>query len=191
MRQVALALSPLGRGLVGRGTALVLLGCAVLAWPEPGLRALLVASALSLVLVSAFDIVHAVGWRRHVPQWWLFGMRGVAGLAVGAALLLVPIAPAIVVGIAIAGWLGFQGIAFLDAALLASSRHRLPLLLAGLLCFVPTMVALSWPMPTHTGALYVTAGYALVAGALDLGIGLWLVLLHRTPAERGTHARAA
>lgn len=191
MNHHTIALSPLARGLIARGLALVVLGCVVLAWPDPSVRIVLALSALSLVLISVFDVGHAVGSRRLVPQWWLFALRGVAGVALGALLLVAPFAPVLVIGIALAAWLGLQGMALLDAALLSAPRRRPPLLLAGLACFIPTIAAISWPAPTMLAVLYVALGYAILAGAVDIGIGLWMVITHRTHRASFRHARAA
>ncbi len=108
-------------------------------------------------------------------NWWLFLLRGIAGIAFGVITFLAP-------GISLAALvLLFGAYAFADGVLAiwsAIRRHGEDrwwvLLLQGLLGLGAAVVTVLWPGITALALLYVIAAWALVTGILEIAVAIRL-----------------
>lgn len=183
--------SRLATGLLVRGGALLTMGAVVLAVPDPTLRVMLAIGALSLLLVGLYDVSHAWSLRGWTTRWWLLALRGMVGAALGAILLLHPRFPALVIGLALTTWLLLQGFVLLHLAQSAPQGRRTPFVLAACACVAPGIAAAFWPVPTLLAVLYLAVGYALLAGAVDTAVALWLIATRHPHGLGGSRAKAA
>jgi len=103
-------------------------------------------------------------------DWWLLLLRGVAGILLGFAALLVP-------GLTFAALvLAFGAYAFADGilALVSAFRRGAPVrprwaqALEGVLGIVAAAVTVFWPGITALALLYVVASWSFVGGILEL-----------------------
>jgi uncharacterized membrane protein HdeD (DUF308 family) len=76
--------------LVLSGTAAVVAGIVVLAWPAITVTALVSILVIGGLSLAAVDLVGAVVNRRRDPGWWLHLLRGVGTLLLVAVLLVWP-----------------------------------------------------------------------------------------------------
>jgi len=76
--------------LVLSGTAAVVAGIVVLAWPAITMAALVSILVIGGLSLAAVDLVGAVVNRRRDPGWWLHLLRGVGTLLLVAVLLVWP-----------------------------------------------------------------------------------------------------
>ena len=183
--------SRLATGLLVRGGALLTMGAIVLAVPDPTLRVVLTVGALSLLLVGLYDVGHGWSLRNWTPRWWLLVLRGLVGTVLGAILLRYPLAPALVIGLALTAWLLLQGFVLLHVAQGVPPQRRTPFVLAAFACFVPGIAATIWPVPTLLAVLYLAVGHALLAGLVDTGVALWLIATRHPHGLGGSRANAA
>jgi uncharacterized membrane protein HdeD (DUF308 family) len=102
-------------------------------------------------------------------NWWLFLLRGLAGILFGIITLVAP-------GVSLAALvLLFGAYAFADGilALVTAVRHRGEgrwgmLLLEGLVGIAAAAVTVLWPGITAIALLYLIAAWAIVTGVLEL-----------------------
>jgi uncharacterized membrane protein HdeD (DUF308 family) len=113
-------------------------------------------------------------------NWWAIGLRGLAAVLFGAAVLLLPGAALLVFVIMFAAYALFDGVFAIVAALRAARRHdRWSLLvLQGVADIAAAAIALALPLIALLGLAILLAAWSLVTGGLELAAAFLLKIDH-------------
>jgi uncharacterized membrane protein HdeD (DUF308 family) len=168
--------------LLIRGVAAVIFG--VLTFAAPGI------SLVTLILVfgaysfadGVFAIVTAIRQRDRRDPWWLLILEGLAGIAAAAVTVLYPRLTALALLYLVAGWAMVTGV--LEIALAIRLRKVVTgewlLGLCGVASLAFGIVLLLFPGPGVFALVLWTGSYAIVFGALLIGLSLRLRLWGRS-----------
>jgi uncharacterized membrane protein HdeD (DUF308 family) len=104
-----LALSFAARGtrdarswVIGRGLISIAAGIIAIAWPGMSALALLFVIGAWAIVAGVLEIASAVRLRKLIRHEWLLGLEGALSIAFGLALMISPLAGAVVIGL----WVG-------------------------------------------------------------------------------------
>jgi uncharacterized membrane protein HdeD (DUF308 family) len=113
-------------------------------------------------------------------NWWAIGLRGLAAVLFGVAVLLLPGAALLVFVIMFAAYALFDGVFAMVAALRAARRHdRWGLLvLQGVADIAAAAIALALPLIALLGLVILLAAWSLVTGGLELAAAFQLKIDH-------------
>jgi uncharacterized membrane protein HdeD (DUF308 family) len=108
--------------------------------------------------------------------WWLFLIRGLFGLALGAFALVYPNATLAAVILVLGAYLAIDGVVAVVKALqiLRTDRHRWALLLEGLLGIVVGVAIFAWPGLSLVSLAYLVGYWAILSGAFALAAAMRL-----------------
>jgi uncharacterized membrane protein HdeD (DUF308 family) len=160
-----------------RGVAAIVLGALAL-WHPGYTTALIVAFAVFAIVDGVIRLVSALRTTRRDRGWWLHGLEGVAGIAIGIVTLR-GVHSLITLTWTIAEWSGIVGI--LSVIFSIAAWRRLPdawLLLLGGLVLIALAVLLLW----ETRAGLFSPGLTLGAFAVLYGV-VSLVIAVRSPGR--------
>jgi uncharacterized membrane protein HdeD (DUF308 family) len=102
--------------------------------------------------------------------WWLFLLRGIAGMLFGLAALVWPGITAVALVLLFATWAIVDGGSSIVAALRDEAKGREARLLAleGIVAVAAGVVTFAWPQPTLVVLALVAGTWLIVGGALEL-----------------------
>jgi len=186
-----LALARRWWAVVLRGIAAVLFGVLTILVPGATLAALILLFGAYAVVDGIFNLAAALGGRRGEEPWWGLLIEGIVSLAAGVAAFVWPGLTALVLLYLIGAWAVLTGIMEIAAAirLRREIEGEWTLAVAGALSLVLGAI-LWWRPAAGATALLLTIGvYAVVFGALLIGLGFRLRRLARREPRR--LARAA
>jgi uncharacterized membrane protein HdeD (DUF308 family) len=164
------------RWFVTRGVIGILFGIVAFVWPGLTWLALVAAFAAYAFLDGIASLFAAFGRDAGERRWGVLLAEGIAGIAVGVLTVVWPARMAV----AFVYVVGFWGI--LTGALEISAAYRLRklvqhewlLALAGVLSVVFGIVVWFWPAAGALALVWWIGSYAIVFGALLVGLGLRL-----------------
>jgi uncharacterized membrane protein HdeD (DUF308 family) len=108
------------RAMIARGIASIVAGLVALVWPGISTLALLMVIGLWSIAAGALEILTAYRVRAAIQGEWLIALEGGLSVLFGIALLVSPLAGAIVLGI----WVGAYAIVVGTMLLLAAFEAR-------------------------------------------------------------------
>ncbi len=114
-------------------------------------------------------------------NWWLFALRGVAGVVFGCLALIFPGATMLSLVIVFSAYLLVDGVAGIVSAVRAIRRKedRWGLLIfEGLLNIAVALLSLLWPGITVVAFVWLVAAWAVVSGAVMMAAGFQLNIEH-------------
>jgi uncharacterized membrane protein HdeD (DUF308 family) len=172
-----------------RGVVLLVLGLLLMAQPEPTLAAIVWLFGIFAVVDGVVAVVQGLV-NRGVPGWGWWLAQGLAGIAVGAIVIVWPGPTVRVLFFLLAAWLLLLGIIWIIGAA-ALSRTRDPgwfwMLASGLVSTLFALLLVARPQDT-IGVFAVLLGlFAFVAGALAVVSG-FAVRAMAKELERGVRA---
>jgi uncharacterized membrane protein HdeD (DUF308 family) len=106
--------------LIARGIVSIIAGAVTLTWPQISALALLVLIGLWAIVGGFAEIVAAIRLRKVIEHEWLLGFEGALAIAFGVALLVSPLAGAIVIGL----WVGAYALVLGGMLVGGASRIR-------------------------------------------------------------------
>ncbi|MBX3158869.1 MAG: DUF308 domain-containing protein [Deltaproteobacteria bacterium] len=106
--------------MIAQGLVSLVAGALALAWPGMTALVLLVVIGLWAIVAGVLEIVTAIRVRKAIRYEWLLGLEGVLSIAFGIALLLSPLAGAIVIGL----WVGAYALVLGGMLVATSLRVR-------------------------------------------------------------------
>lgn len=88
--------------VIGRGLISIVAGVVAIAWPGMSAIALLFVIGAWAIVAGVLEIASAIRLRRVIRHEWLLAFEGILEIAFGIALMISPLAGAIVIGL----WVG-------------------------------------------------------------------------------------
>ena len=158
---------------VARGVLLLVLGLLLLAQPSASVQALVWLFGIFAIVDGVIAVVQGVS-ERGVPAWTWWLVQGVAGILVGAVVVLWPGPTVRVLFFLLAAWLLVLGVVSILAAV-SLSRVRVggwhwPLAL-GLVCTLFAILLVARPQAALAVFGVVLGLFAFVAGAINVVSG--------------------
>jgi uncharacterized membrane protein HdeD (DUF308 family) len=162
--------------LVLRGILAIVFG--ILAWVWPGLTVVVL-----VALFGAFALVDGIlalvaAFRAHERrrEWWPFALEGVAGIGLGVLAFFWPDATAFALLYLIATWSMVTGVFEIAAAIRLRKviRGELLLALAGVASIGFGVLVIIFPGAGAVAIVWAIGIYAILFGALLVGLGLRL-----------------
>lgn len=162
--------------LVLRGVAAVIFGLAAFLFPPGAVAALVILFGAWALADGVFNVIAAVREGRTGRRWGSLLAEGIISIVAGIVTFFLPAATALALVLWIAAWSLLTGIAEIVAAIRLRNliRNEWLLGLSGLLSVVLGVLFFLMPgAAALTVAIWIGA-YALVFGALLIGLGLRL-----------------
>ena len=155
-----------------RGVLWILFGLVVFAWPGISLVALTLTFGIFVLMDGAGCIVKAVAGRAEHEHWWMLLLGGIAGVLVGLLTFVSPRAVALVLLFYVAIWALTTG--FLQVVAAVRLRKEIEgefwFGLSGVLSMVFGILLITRPAAGALTVLWVIAAYAIVFGAVLIGL---------------------
>lgn len=159
------------RALVLRGLLSLVVGILIFARPMASAAAFALVIALWALFDGITSLVHAIDLRQIAPHWWVLLLRGIVGVAFGAAALYYYPTLSLAFAVAwVSWWLIVGGVV---GIYVAAQERRMGLtsgwtMAWGALAVVAGIVALLYPSVTLATLLALIAAFATVAGIVLL-----------------------
>ncbi len=176
---VKLELSPITPrwwALVIRGLAAIAFGILAMLRPGAGVLALVVLWGAYAIVDGVFAIVFAIRGAKVVPGWgWLLA-EGLVGIVAGVVTFLWPGITALALIVVIAAWAILTGIAEIATAIRLRRvvQREWMLAVSGVLSIVFGVLAAMMPGAGALAVTWMIALYAILFGALLVGLGFRL-----------------
>lgn len=161
--------------MAARGVLVALLGLTVLVWPGPSLASLIVLFGTILLVDGVAALVYAAsGGRSAKGNAWPLVLAGIAGVAGAVISYVWPEITAGTILLIIAFWAIARGVLEIVAyvELRNTLRSSWLLALSGTLALIFGLVLLVWPVAGLQVLAWIVGVYAILAGAVFLGLAL-------------------
>jgi uncharacterized membrane protein HdeD (DUF308 family) len=151
-----------------RGLLAVLFGLAALVWPRLTLFVLVILFGAYALVDGVMTVIVSLQERKHLRQWWVVLLRGIAGIIAGVLTFVWPAITALALLYIIAAWAIVTGIFEIASAF----SGRLPvgqewmLVLAGVLSVLLGVLLAILPGVGLLSLVWLIGIYALVFGIL-------------------------
>jgi uncharacterized membrane protein HdeD (DUF308 family) len=172
--------------LVLRGVAAILFGILAFGAPTSGLLALVLVWGIYALADGVLAVTHSAQRGRSGERWgWLF-FEGLVGIAAGILTFTRPGLTAMALLIVIAVWAIVTGVAEIATAIRVRRyiRGEWMLALTGVLSIAFGVLLLAFPGSGALALVWLIGTYAIVFGALMIGLGL---RMHRLQREGERH----
>jgi uncharacterized membrane protein HdeD (DUF308 family) len=166
------------RGVVG-----ILFGVIALVWPGLTLEILVLFFGAYALVDGVFAIIAAFTNRAGHDRWWVLLLEGLVGIAVGIITFLRPGLVTLVLLYVIAFWAIVTGVLEIVSAirLRTEIQGEWMLALGGIASLVLGVLLLLFPAPGALTVAWLIGVYAIIFGAMLLGLGLRLRKLGTVP----------
>jgi len=167
---------------VVRGVAAILFGVLALTMPGPSLLALVLVWGAYALIDGVLTLTLAARRGRAGARWGWFLVEGIASIAVGIMTFAWPAITGLVLLILIALKAVITGVAEVVAAIRLRKmiQHEWMLAASGVLSVAFGLLLLVYPASGALAIAWLIGAYAIVFGALFIGLGLKLYRWHRT-----------
>jgi uncharacterized membrane protein HdeD (DUF308 family) len=162
--------------LLLRGVAAIVFGVLAFIWPGVTLAVLVLFYGAFALVDGAFALAAAIMGKGGMgPRWWLV-IVGLLGIGAGVLTFLWPGITALVLLVFIAAWSIMSGIFQIIGAIQLRREidNEWLLVLAGLMSVVFGILLLAWPATGLLALVWLIGTYAVLYGALLVGLALRL-----------------
>lgn len=158
-----------------RGICAILFGVLTFAWPGISLVTLILLYGAYALVDGVFALWAAITGGAPAPRWWL-ALVGVLGILAGLAAMILPGMTAIVLVLFIAGWAIAIGVIQIVGAIRLRKEidNEWWLIAAGALSVLVGLIIAIRPGAGALGLLFLIGAYAIVYGAMLVGLALRL-----------------
>ena len=170
-------LSRVWRLLIVRACIVLVLSVAALPWPVISVGVMLMLVSGIAVAAGILDAAMSGALQRHMASSWPLLPEAVAGIVLGAAVLLYPLFPLSLIGALITLWMVSRGIMLAAIARSAASDTMLRVVTAAWAIasvLGPAIMIVHWDEASIYPVVKLLVAYALVWSALELAVGLHL-----------------
>jgi uncharacterized membrane protein HdeD (DUF308 family) len=166
-----------------RGAAALAFGILALVWPGATLLTLVILLSVYFLLDGNFAIIAGVRAARRHERWWPFVLEGVANIAAGIIVLLLPGISILALMYLLAIWsIITGGLMVFGAMHIASVAPRWLLVVSGALSVLLGVVMIASPVLGLLALVAWVAMYGIAVGILLLSVGFWLRSHHHPHA---------
>lgn len=184
-----------------RGVLTLVLAALAFLMPAEALLALTLVYGAFALVDGIFSLIAAMRKIRRGRQWGWLAFRGLAGLAAGAAIVILPFAAtwvlAVFLWVSIAFWSALGGVLEVVTAwrLRKEIKGEFWLMLSGLISLLFSALVV-WLLLTRPAESFIALGwllgfYAVIIGAFLIMLGLRLRRQHKETRERDSSASPA
>ena len=160
--------------LVVRGIFAIIFGILAFVWPELTLVTLVIFFGAYALVDGIFAIFGAIGGWGEKDDHWLLLLGGLLGVGIGIMTFRAPGMTTILLLIYIAAWGLSTGI--LEFVVAIRLRNEIKgewlMILSGIASVLFALLLMIFPAAGALGLLWLIAGYAVVFGAILIGLGL-------------------
>ena len=163
-----------------RGAVSMLIGVAALVWPAISAVALVLLLAAWMLIAGGSSLVAALRDAEKDREALLLGVEGLIGVAAGVVVFAWPAPTLVVLALLAGGWAIASGALEIAAAIRLRRRISGELLMAaaGVASIVFGILLVAFPVTGIVVLTLMLAAYAVVFGALLIGLGVRLWWLH-------------
>jgi uncharacterized membrane protein HdeD (DUF308 family) len=175
--------------LLLRGIAAIVFGVLAFIWPGVTLALLVLLYGAFALVDGAFALAAAIMGKAGIgPRWWL-AIVGLLGIGAGVLTFLWPGITALVLLVFIAAWSIMSGIFQIIGAIQLRKEidNEWLLVVAGLISVVFGILLLAWPASGLLALVWLIGAYAVLYGAVLVGLALRLRNHRAAAAPRATH----
>ena len=149
-----------------RGLLAVLFGLAAIVWPRLTLFVLVILFGAYALVDGVVAVIVSLQERKHVRQWWVVLLGGIAGIIAGVLTFVWPAITALVLLYLIAAWAIVTGILEIAAAISGPLpiAHEWTLVLAGVLSILFGVLLAILPGVGLLSLVWLIGIYALAFG---------------------------
>jgi len=162
--------------LVGRGIFAILFGIVVFLWPELTVATLVIIFGAYALGDGIFATACAIVGSGKSDDRWPLLLEGLLGIGIGIVTFCAPGITAILLLIYIVAWILSTGVLEIVAAirLRKEIKGEWWMILSGILSIGFAFLLMAFPAPGAIGLVWLIAFYAIVFGAILIGLGLKL-----------------
>jgi uncharacterized membrane protein HdeD (DUF308 family) len=159
-----------------RGIIAILFGLTAIVWPRSTLVILVLIFGAYMLVDGIFAIVAAFSYRAGYPSWWVLLLEGLMGIAAGIIVFASPALTTILLIYLISFWAIVTGIMEIFAAIQLRKEilGEWMLALSGIVSLVLGILLLLFPVWGEVTIAWLIGVYAILFGAMLLGLGLRL-----------------
>ncbi|MGD0750941.1 MAG: HdeD family acid-resistance protein [Anaerolineales bacterium] len=167
-----------------RGAVAILFGALALVWPGLTLEILVLFFGAYVLVDGIFAIIAAFTHRAGHDRWWVLLLEGLVGIAAGVITFIIPGAATLALLYLIALWAIVTGLLEIVAALGLRKEIQGEWLLAisGIVSLILGVLLLIFPSAGEVTIIWLIGVYAILFGAVLLGLGLRLRRLGKLPS---------
>ncbi len=159
-----------------RGALSIVFGIVAFAWPGMTLLALVIFFGAYMFVDGIVALAQAIRFRRDRERWPMLLLEAVLGIAVGIVTFLVPTITALAWLYTIAAWAVVTGILEIVLAirLRREIKNEIFVALTGILSIALGIVLVLVPLAGLVAWVWIIGAYAIVFGALLIGLAIRL-----------------
>lgn len=166
-----------------RGLAALAFGILAIIWPGATLLTLVLLLSLYFLLDGIFAVVAGVRAARQHERWWPFILEGVADIAAGVVVLLMPGISILALMYLLAIWAIVTGaLMIFGGSRLVGGAPRWILVISGVLSVLLGVVMIASPVLGLLALVWWVATYWIAVGVLLLSLAFWLRSHHHPHA---------
>lgn len=167
--------------LLLRGVLAVLVALAAFFLPEAALYGVVFAFGAYALVDGVFNLIAGVRTRTETDRWWTLALQGLLGIGAGVVAFAMPGAAAVAMLFVVAAWAIVTGVLEIAAAIRLRKEIRGEWLLglSGLASLALGIAMIARPGAGLLAWMFLFGFYALVSGALLIGLGLRMRKLQR------------
>ena len=175
-----------------RGVIAILLGLALMIWPEAALVIFLTLFGI-FTLLGGISLVITALRGRTVEGYWLLLLEGLLGIGIGLLALLRPVTTGVFLLLVVAVWAITTGFFQIGVAirLRREIKNEWLLAVAGIVSILFGLLFVIWPIAGVTAILWVVGAYAISLGLLLIVLAFrlknWRKRSYQIHAERSLH----
>ena len=159
-----------------RGAIAILFGALALVWPRLTLEILVLFFGAYVVVDGIFAIIAALTHRSGHDRWWVLLLEGLVGIGAGIITFLLPTVATLALIYLISIWAIVTGVLEIIAAIGLREEIQGEWLLAigGSISLILGVLLVIFPSAGEVTIIWLIGAYAILFGALLLGLGLRL-----------------
>jgi uncharacterized membrane protein HdeD (DUF308 family) len=159
-----------------RGAVAILFGALALVWPGPTLEILVLFFGAYVLVDGIFAIIAAVTHRTGHDRWWVLLLEGLVGIGAGIITFLLPTVATLALIYLISIWAIVTGVLEIIVAIGLRKEIQGEWLLAigGIVSLILGVLLLIFPSAGEVTIIWLVGVYAIIFGAMLLGLGLRL-----------------
>jgi len=168
-----------------RGAVAILFGALALVWSGLTLEILVLFFGAYVLVDGVFAIIAALTHRAGHDRWWVLLLEGLVGIAAGLLTFLFPMVATLALLYLIALWAILTGVLEIVAAigLRREIQGEWLLAISGIVSLILGVLLLIFPAAGEVTVIWLIGVYAILFGAVLLGLGLRLRKLGRQPSK--------